>query len=40
MEAMQIVYVALEKIKPYKNNPRNNNKAVEKVMKVNSSVWV
>ena len=33
METMQIVYVALEKIKPYKNNPRNNNKAVEKVMK-------
>lgn len=33
METMQIVYVALEKIKPYKNNPRNNTKAVEKVMK-------
>ena len=30
---MEIVYVAIEKIKPYKNNPRNNKKAVGKVAK-------
>lgn len=32
-EKMEIVYVALEKIKPYKNNPRNNTKAIDKVAK-------
>ena len=30
---MEIVYVAIEKIKPYKNNPRNNKKAIDKVAK-------
>lgn len=30
---LEIVYVSVEKIKPYANNPRINNKAVEKVMK-------
>lgn len=30
---LEIVYVAVEKIKPYENNPRINKKAVEKVMK-------
>lgn len=33
MKKMQIVYVALDKIKPYKNNPRNNTKAIDKVAK-------
>ena len=31
MKKMEIVYVSLDKIKPYKNNPRNNKKAVAKV---------
>lgn len=33
MNKLEIVYVAVEKIKPYANNPRINKKAVEKVMK-------
>lgn len=30
---LEIVYVSLDKIKPYKNNPRNNTKAINKVAK-------
>lgn len=30
---LEIVYVAIDKIKPYKNNPRNNKKAIDKVAK-------
>lgn len=33
MNKLEIVYVSVEKIKPYANNPRINKKAVEKVMK-------
>ena len=33
MNKIEIVYVSVEKIKPYANNPRINKKAVEKVMK-------
>ena len=33
MKKMEIVYVAIEKIKPDKNNPRNNKKAIDKVVK-------
>ena len=33
MNKLEIVYVAVEKIKPYANNPRINKKAVEKGMK-------
>ena len=33
MNKLEIVYVAVEKIKQYANNPRINKKAVEKVMK-------
>ena len=33
MNRLEIVYVAIEKIKPYKNNPRNNKKAIDKVAK-------
>ena len=33
MKKMEIVYVSIEKIKPYKNNPRNNKKAIDKVAK-------
>lgn len=31
MKKMEIVYISIDKIKPYKNNPRNNKKAVAKV---------
>lgn len=30
---MEIVYVSIDKIKPYENNPRNNKKAIDKVAK-------
>lgn len=33
MSKIEIVYVPISKIKPYKNNPRNNTKAVDKVAK-------
>ena len=33
MSKLEIVYVSLDKIKPYKNNPRNNKKAIDKVAK-------
>lgn len=33
MKKMEIVYVSIDKIKPYKNNPRNNKKAIDKVVK-------
>ena len=28
---MEIIYKSTKEIKPYENNPRNNNEAVEKV---------
>ena len=33
MSKLEIVYVSIDKIKPYKNNPRNNKKAIDKVAK-------
>lgn len=33
MSKIEIVYIPISKIKPYKNNPRNNIKAVDKVAK-------